>query len=971
MRSPYFLVGGLTAVACLVTIAIGAYLYFVESILIAEARRQINNREYDKALQTLEDLPHRWFVGQEAAYLEAVARLKKYASEKEVDNDTLLKIATDQLKNVFTASETWRVRANKDLADTVAEVPSKAPDTLERALQIAQQLNELKVIDSAVLAKALLAKAQGRIEFQSPASRDPTPAEYVKHILAWDATNASAIVKLALPKDGSSPEGLLAIKSWVEWMPSLGNILSSAVAQVAEPYISQGEYDKARRFIDTAKEIDKDFDTWIWWEKQWEKHFQKVTKNNWKAALQVLRFAVTGESNPERLKKATDRWELIQQCAEGKIEPPPEISEEVDRRNREKLAEQFRRLIGEAEQLVKDGKYQEARIKLDKAREISPDLWKADEKAQELYFCLHLQTAQEAYTKDKFDEALREVTEALKFRPNDIQALELRDKIQGKLDEAKVKEYLTNAKRAVDEGNFHDAVDLMLLPAREILEKPSNADWRKSYQEELEKLAQHVREKLLTQAKDLMDKRQYEEAKRAVTGGQRLFPKDEELSQLGGRIKQLESDPKTANISGTWVSKGDGNSFEITLTDTGKDPGTGKDTVRWSISQRDNGVFTRIDDILVTNFKEKSWQAGEGERIIRARIETPDTIVILRSDWKPSKPKPRPPGGMDPVTPEYPWRKDCRWERKDKPAHGGGEPPPKPPFPPGPGLSPVKPPKVEPLKNGVVVGDFSIAVVRPIEKKENGAEITLAFQWMGKQKGGKQDGGAFGSPRFPFITVYDDRSNAYRGFHPFSSFSMRGAPPALSQLPAGFTWVSKIHVSMPELAVEHITKIELELFDPLGETIKKQLDPRPSEWPSLDFKVPSEIRLTPGTKLRLDKNLVAEIGKLEIDSSAELPFSLPISVTNEDYNPHPCESFELYVQWENGEVWQYARIKGEEILGKTTRKLSTVLTDSGSRGSLSKEMQAVLLYWHPGSLRFCGFVPIPDEVRTYIKKARP
>ena len=51
-RSRRFVVG-LLAVACLAAIAGGAYLYFTESVVIDKARRQIANREYEDASQTL------------------------------------------------------------------------------------------------------------------------------------------------------------------------------------------------------------------------------------------------------------------------------------------------------------------------------------------------------------------------------------------------------------------------------------------------------------------------------------------------------------------------------------------------------------------------------------------------------------------------------------------------------------------------------------------------------------------------------------------------------------------------------------------------------------------------------------------------------------------------------------------------------------------------------------------------------
>ena len=107
-RSRRFVVG-LIAVACLAAIAVGAYLYFTESVVIEKARRQIANGEYEDASRTLTDLPHRWFVEREATYLKAKADLKKYASAKEIDDDEhVLQKVDERLKSLFNASEAWR-----------------------------------------------------------------------------------------------------------------------------------------------------------------------------------------------------------------------------------------------------------------------------------------------------------------------------------------------------------------------------------------------------------------------------------------------------------------------------------------------------------------------------------------------------------------------------------------------------------------------------------------------------------------------------------------------------------------------------------------------------------------------------------------------------------------------------------------------------------------------------------------------
>ena len=180
-------------------------------------------------MQTLTDLPHRWFVERSATYLEALADFKKYASPKkidanstkeadadtttEVDTDKLLQTLTQRLKTLFNASEAWRAQAKEDLSDAVAQVPRNAEDCLTCGLKIAKALDELKAAEPAVLAEALLTKAEGRSEFQSPAS-DTTPVDYVKQILEWDPAKARKVVNLAIPKGGSPQQGLLAIRGW-------------------------------------------------------------------------------------------------------------------------------------------------------------------------------------------------------------------------------------------------------------------------------------------------------------------------------------------------------------------------------------------------------------------------------------------------------------------------------------------------------------------------------------------------------------------------------------------------------------------------------------------------------------------------------------------------------------------------------------------------------------------------------------
>jgi tetratricopeptide (TPR) repeat protein len=982
-RSRRFVLG-LLAVACLAAIAGGAYLYFTESVVIDKARRQIANREYEDATQTLADLPHRWFVDREATYLQAENDVKKYASAKGNDDDSLLQTSTQRLKDVFAASEAWRAQAKVDFADAVAQVPSDAEDTLSRALKVARKLNELKAVEAAPLAEALLAKAEGRSEFQSPAS-DATPADYVKQILEWDATKARTVVGLALPKDGSAQQGLLAIRGWAERTPSLAGALSAAVLQVVEPYVTTGRYEDAKPFVDTAKRIDTHFETWGYW----EKHFQKADAKNWRAALQVLTFMVEGERNTERLSKATDLYvDLGKRYPGAKMTPPPEIIPEIDRKHDAQVADQFRNLIVEAEQLVKSRQYPDARAKLDEARGLSSNLWSTDAKAKEVNadvdFHLHFEKARQFYSTGDFAATLTEVTAALQVRPDDKQALEVRTKVQIAADKAEVEQHRQKAASALAEGNARGAVD-EILKAREILGRPSNAEWSASSRGALDELAKTLVGKLREQATELTDKRQYRQAEVLVARGQRLSPADEKLSELLARIKTLKADPKSANISGAWVCNEDGNALQMTLTDTGAD------AVSWNLSdagggRQFTGAFKRTGGAL-EGTRPMEIRGVTGELAVKARIEATDSIVVYRSEFKPRDSRTRPP---PPDTVKHTWTRPTTGEAAtpddaDEPSvrpSGNRSTPqktrttPSDPFGSrstssrGFRSSSATSLAAESLPNGVVANDLSIAVVRPITRNGDAAEISLGFRRVGSRWEGHD---------YMKLAVHDDRSNEYSSSTlglEGGGRNLKGRPPSVKQLPVGFTWVSRIDVQMPGIAIEHVARVSLS--EGLFGGKKHLLDFQKPALPSLDFKVPADFLLSPGAKVPLDKNLVAEIGELAAGGSSGLPLSLPISVTNEDYNAHPCESFKLYVQSENGEVWEYSTIgerrgwNSEELPGKTTQKLSAVLADSGSRGSLSEGLHAVLLYRSPEGIlsepRFCGFVPVPDDVRQRMKK---
>jgi serine/threonine protein kinase len=981
-RSRRFVIG-LVAVTCLAAIAAGAYLYFTESVVVEKARRQIGNKEYEDASRTLTDLPHRWFVEREATYLQALTDLKKYASAKDIEDDTLLQTATQRLKDLFNASEAWRTQAKLDLADAMAQVPlpPDADDTLTRGLKIAKSLNELKAVEPVVLAEALLTKAEGRSEFRSPAS-DATPVDYVKQILEWDPAKARKVVGLALPKGGSAQQGLLAIRGWAEKTPPLAGALSAAELQIADEHVAAGRYDEAKAFTDAAKQIDLRFDTWGYW----ERHFQKTDGKNSRDAIEILTYMVEGEQNPERLTQAVGLYSDLRKRFSGvEMTPPPEIRDTVD-------AAQFREVIVDAEQSVKNGQYQDARTKLDDARSRFPSLWSRDADADRLdkEVCFHLDfaTARQSFASGDLDAALTKVKNALQIRPEDKEAGELRDKIQTTVDKAEVEQHRRTAESVITAENPRSAVD-EIVKAYEILDKPSNAAWSKPGRSAVDELTKTLVGKLNEQATELSDKRQYEEAKEKVRLGLRLPSRNEKLSELLKDIEQREADPKTVNLSGRWVLP---NGAECELTDSGTDI-IGYKAVRLPNTIRACiGEWKRMGEKLSGRFRVVFAEAPrrETEGTVSATIRDTKTLTVF---WQERTWIDRPKNGT------WTWqgRGEGSWTkqegRTDTSARPGEAEEPRArssqdnpfgapqrsrkthhaPFRSqtnaAPGPHPQDAPRyaAEPLKNGAVVdGDVSIAIVRPIAKHSDAAEITLGFRRVGDRWEGSQ----------LQVVVHDDRSNEYSGesFSLGNSFgTLKGTPPAFKQLPVGFTWVTTINVNMP--AIAPIARVDL--VEGLFGKQSQPLDFGNPVRPSFEFEIPSERLLTPGTKLNMDDNLVAEIGRLNADSSStamqRVSVSLPISVTNEDYNPHDTESFDVYVQLDNGEVRQYSTTQkgnawsSEVIPGKSTQKYLAAVLNSTAAGGL----RAVLLYRRRNRIlsgpEFCGFVPIPDDVRQQIK----
>ena len=295
-------------------------------------------------------------------------------------------------------------------------------------------------------------------------------------------------------------------------------------------------------------------------------------------------------------------------------------------------------MIADAEETVKNGRYQDARTKLDDARGRFPALWSRDMDVdrldKEVRFHLDCEAARQSFGKRDLATALAKIKDAISIRPEDKEAADLRDKIQTAVDKAEVEQHRQKAEIAITAEDLRGAVD-EIIQAREILEKPTNATWAAPNRDVLAQLAKTPIDRLRKQATDLSGKRQYQEAEEAVRLGQRLSPKDEQLLDLLTKISTLKSDPKSANISGTWVCHEDGNVVKMILTDSGTD------SVAWALSETGSsgreitGAFTRTGAALEGR-RPFEMQGVHGQLTVKAKIETPDTIIVQSSAFTPS-----------------------------------------------------------------------------------------------------------------------------------------------------------------------------------------------------------------------------------------------------------------------------------------------------------------------------------------------
>jgi hypothetical protein len=631
---------GLLIIVVLAAVAGIGYLWWTDSAMVARAEQLIAAERYEEASTLLEPLAKQsYFVRRHAGYLLALGLARQFASASKAENagDDLLDDARKQFGELFAASPNWREQAKSDLAGIMGAVPSHVPGSLERGARLAEFLSAMQLADRKQLANELLSKAKG-IWADPKCEPKQADGETVAWIVNGDAALLDDVVA-AIVSDTSGVEAnldqrLTCILHCVRGQPALAPLFGSSLAKRADQLAATAALEKRRRLIATAKRIDSRFDIWAYW----ETYFLKADGENSRDAIEILTFMVEGEQDAKRLKHATELYnDLIKRNPGAEMTPPPEIRDVIEKAG-------FDKLIAEANELVKNRQYQDARTKLDDARRHSSSLWRrhadADRLDEDVRFHLDCEMARRSFGNGDLADALTKVQDALQLRPEDKEAADLRDKIQTEVDKAEAEQHRRKAESAIIAEDLRGAVE-EIVKAREILERPGNATWGAAKRGVLDELAKTLIGKLHEQATGLSDKRQYRKAEAAVTLGRRLSPRDEQLSEVLVRIEALKSDPKSANISGKWVCQENGNVLEMTLTDSGADD------VAWTLSEargggrQVTGAFTRTGAVL-EGTRPFEMQGVYGQLTVKARIETPDTIVVQSSMFTPGKSKQAP-----------------------------------------------------------------------------------------------------------------------------------------------------------------------------------------------------------------------------------------------------------------------------------------------------------------------------------------
>ncbi len=247
-----------------------------------------------------------------------------------------------------------------------------------------------------------------------------------------------------------------------------------------------------------------------------------------------------------------------------------------------------------------------------------------------------------AVTARDFDRAVELLQKAVELRPDD-------SRLQALLDTASIEQHRGKAEKQIAANDLSGAC-MEVLDAREILEglptaqKPNAQarlanDQSGNLRKSVDALAETLVAELRGKAKGLTERRQYDDARTAARLGLQLSTKDQGFLDRLKEIEQLEADPKTANISGSW-NLPSGARFELT--------DNGNKTIACKVLQLPQGVlacvgaWTRKDDRLAGQFRVVYATAPQQqtEGTVTATIKDSQTLAVAWQDvnWL-SRPK--------------------------------------------------------------------------------------------------------------------------------------------------------------------------------------------------------------------------------------------------------------------------------------------------------------------------------------------
>ena len=364
-----------------------------------------------------------------------------------------------------------------------------------------------------------------------------------------------------------------------------------------------------------------------------------------------------------------------------RISVPPVVVRPPDDSQEKAEKALYESRIAEAEKAAVLGHWQVVADAISRASATFPLLYQSDVRAKELgeiaRFALAVGQAKDLVTGGNLDAALIAENNALRIRPADKDAGDLR----GQICRLRAEELEKNGRKAFDAGDYVKAVALLrdalqvapddirlqrsldrarieecrskaeqedlandlrnaaedVTRARQILDNRASEEFSVPLRKSVEALSESLLGKLRDRVKALNSQRQYPDARELVQLGLRLSSKDQDLLNLRQEIEKLAADPNTANISGTWTLA---NGARCDLTDTGAD------TIRYQAGRLPKdilsclGEWKRKGDKLAGSFQVffavAPGQKTEGE--VNATIKDPSTLAVCWQEiTKPKK----------------------------------------------------------------------------------------------------------------------------------------------------------------------------------------------------------------------------------------------------------------------------------------------------------------------------------------------